>query len=90
MELRLTFLHDPDKDFAVRICMPVRRGTLVVTGSVQKPCEECEQMVWYNTEQVLPEEALLLPEVVLCMRCATLHMEMDDEPPTFFRGGGNA
>lgn len=90
-ELKLTHLHAPDQNWAIRICRRVATDDGVffvpVTHSVVKECEECGAEVWYNTAQQIPPlpdgEGPLTGECVLCLICAALHIAADEEEPTF-------
>jgi len=82
MEMKLDYLHDPDRHFIVRLCMDVDEAKVVVPGSVVKDCEECDTAVWYDPAQEIPEpedeDLDIEREVILCMRCGYLHMSLEE------------
>lgn len=83
MDVRLTFLHDPDKDYMIRVCMTVEQALLHTPHSVMKQCEECDVDVWYDTHQVAPPTPpgfTIEREVILCLNCTAIHAMLDDEP----------
>lgn len=86
LPVRLTEIHDPDKNFLIRVCMLVEDASpgSVVAGSVVKQCQECHANVWYATQQVIPEVpdgVVVDGEIVLCMPCTLLHQIIQAEPP---------
>lgn len=87
--VRLTHLHDPARNFLVRVCATVEEdespgfGVIVpVHGSVRRACEECDAVVWYDPSQPVPvvEDVEFEAEVLLCIGCALLHQSLDDGP----------
>lgn len=75
-------------DDQVLICMQVADAEVWVEGSTQEPCAECDALVWRAPGP--PGMALVPPggkrpgllafhqppTVVLCVRCAMVHMRM--------------
>lgn len=80
MELKLKHIHDDDQDWAIRLCMRVGDIEFVAPGSIQKRCEECGVMIWYDPNQRLPlvPGVTFVGEVSLCFPCGALHMAHDE------------
>ena len=82
MELRLTKLHEPDRNFIIRVCMLVEDATLYVATSTIEQCEECDADIWVDQAQVTPpppEGMTIEGEVRMCMRCTAIHAAIDNE-----------
>lgn len=80
--LRLT-LTDEDM---ILSCMPVERARVVVAGSTQVRCMECDRLVWRapgkpivrwdeKTERLVPNTLGLEPNIILCLACTQLHRQ---------------
>jgi hypothetical protein len=83
MDVKLKYLHDPDKNYMVRVCMLVKDALFHSPNSTIMQCEECGQDVWYDTAQVIPphpEGIQIDGEVKLCLVCTSIHGMLDDEP----------
>lgn len=86
MDYKLQHIHDPDKNFRVRVCMLVSGVPYPFPGSIQVPCDECEQPIWLDPNQKLPEPepgTVIHGDVNLCFSCFRFHASIDDEPVTW-------
>ena len=83
LPVRLTKLHEPDKNYMIRVCMLVVDATEFTATSVIEQCEECGQDIWVDVKQVVPpppEGMTIEGEVRLCLRCTAIHAAIDDVP----------
>lgn len=82
MELKLQHLLDDEKDWAIRICIPVDVAQWISPGSIQKECEDCGRLIWYDPNQPVPTipGVFFEGEVSLCAPCGQLYMEADPNP----------
>lgn len=85
IEVRLTQIHDPEKNFLIRVCMlttDTAPGS-VTPDSVVRQCAECDAKVWFATKQAIPvvEGTRIDGEILLCLPCTLLHQMIEDHPP---------
>jgi len=83
MDVKLTYLHEPDKNYMVRVCMLVEEALLTAPGSVIEQCMECDRPIWVAANQPMPDppEGMHIDgEVRLCLQCTAVHAMLDDEP----------
>lgn len=80
--MRLT-IADGD---AVLMCMPVESAGVVMPGSSQVHCDECDRLVWRapgkpvvrlsDAGELVPNILGVQPTIVLCIPCARMHQAM--------------
>lgn len=82
MSIRLTHIHDPEKNYLIRMCMSVEDLAKPYVPSTVKQCAECGCDVWYSEVQVVPvpEGVVIDGEVVLCTGCTLLHQAYQEGP----------
>ena len=83
MDVKLTYLHEPDKNYMIRVCMLVEEALMWIPTSVIEQCEECGRDIWVDTRQVMPpppDGMHIDGEVRLCLQCTAIHGMLDDEP----------
>jgi len=84
MKIRLTKLHEPGKNYMIRVCMTTAEAITTVPTSVIKNCMECDTPVWYDEAQVVPSPPsdydVEPEEILLCLTCTAIHGALDDEP----------
>jgi hypothetical protein len=85
-------LLDPDRDFAIRICMLVSEVSDPVSNSIEKPCAECEQPVWYHADQPIPvvPGVTFEAEFSFCLACASVYTALDPSPSSTTERNNNA
>lgn len=82
MDVKLTYLHDPDKTYMVRVCILVADAIVTSPGSVIERCAECDRPIWVDKTQFIPEPdgVVVDGEVWLCLACTAIHAMINDEP----------
>lgn len=83
MKVKLQYLHDdPEKNYRIRCCVPVRLAAVAVPGSIQVPCDECGDQVWLDPNMPLPnpDNEMIDGDVNLCISCTALHSMLSNQP----------
>lgn len=88
MPLKLSYIHDPDKNYRVRLCMRVADSILHTESSVKDSCDECDEAVWVDMDQPVPDlpDGLVCDgDIKMCFQCFAVHSvlskkDTDDEP----------
>lgn len=86
LPVRRTELHDPDKNYMIRVCMLVEEALMFTDRSVIEQCGECGRDIWVDTQQVVPpapDGIRIDGEVRLCLQCTAIHAAIIDGPMTW-------
>lgn len=89
-DLKLAHIHDDDKNYRIRVCMPVALAITHMPGSVQVPCDECGEDVWMDPHMPLPDADVQIDgDVNLCFKCVGIHAAVAKEPVKWIGPGAS-